>query len=126
MTNIFEAASRLKVRFAYRGQATVEDLWDLSLADLDNIYMALRRQVNESRGESLLGQANGATDVLELKSEVVKRIVGVKLAEKEEREHAAEARARKQRIMEIIQTKQDQALFDLPVDELQSLLDKLG
>ena len=34
--NIFEYAVRNKVRFPFKGMISVEDLWDLSLTNLDD------------------------------------------------------------------------------------------
>ena len=33
--NLFELATRCKYRFPYRGQITIEDLWDLRLQDIE-------------------------------------------------------------------------------------------
>lgn len=41
--NIFEFATRNKVRFSFKGLISVEDLWDLSLTNLDSIYKELNK-----------------------------------------------------------------------------------
>jgi len=118
---MFEKAARTKLRIAYKGQATVEDLWDLQVEELDGIYRRLRAEQKESAGESLLTppSENGA---LNLKVDIVKRIVEVKLAEKAARLDRAKRRARRGRIAEILAQKQDQALMDKSEEELAQIL----
>ena len=43
-TNIFEVATRNKYRFPYRGQISVEDMWDLPVTELDKIFKTLNKQ----------------------------------------------------------------------------------
>lgn len=52
--NLFELATRCKYRFPYRGQITIEDLWDLRLADLDSVFKTLNAEVKKASEESLL------------------------------------------------------------------------
>jgi restriction endonuclease S subunit len=125
-TNIFEYAVRNKVRFPFKGMISVEDLWDLSLANLDSIYKALNKQVKQSEEESLLTTKTNVDTELEVQIAIVKHIVSIKLAEKEARERDAAKRAQKQKIMSIIATKEDEALHNSSVDDLRKMLDELN
>lgn len=123
--NIFEYATRNKVRFSFRGLISVEDLWDLSLTNLDSIYKELNRQSKQSEEESLLNIKTQEDELLNVQIEIVKHIVSVKLAEKEAREKASAKKAQKQKIMSIIAAKQDEALQNSSIDDLQKMLDEL-
>lgn len=123
--NIFEFAARNKLRFPYKGSITVEDLFDLSLTNLDSIYKTLNKQVKQSEEESLLSTKASVDTELEVQIAIVKHIVSVKLAEKEAAEKASAKKAQKQKIMSIIATKQDEALQNSSIDDLQKMLDEL-
>src|SRR5574344_1149451 len=124
--NIFEYASRNKVRFPFKGMISVEDLWDLSLTNLDSIYKTLNKQVKQSEEESLLSTKTIVDTELEVQIAIVKHIVSVKLAEKEAAEKASAKKSQKQKIMSIIATKQDEALQNSSIDDLKKMLDELG
>lgn len=123
--NIFEYATRNKVRFSFRGLISVEDLWDLSLTNLDSIYKELNKQSKQAEEESLLNIKTQEDELLNVQIEIVKHIVSVKLAEKEAREKASAKKAQKQKIMSIIAAKQDEALQNSSIDDLQKMLDEL-
>ena len=123
--NIFEYAVRNKVRFPFKGLISVEDLWDLSLTNLDSIYKTLNKQVKQSEEESLLDAKTDVNMELEIQIAIVKHIVSVKLAEQEAREKAAVKRAQKQKIMAIIATKEDEALKNSSIDDLKKMLDDI-
>ena len=124
--NIFEYAVSNKVRFPFKGMISVEDLWDLSLTNLDSIYKTLNKQVKQSEEESLLSTKASVDTELEVQIAIVKHIVSVKLAEKEAAEKASAKKAQKQKIMSIIATKQDEALQNSSIDDLKKMLDELG
>lgn len=124
-TNIFEYAVRNKVRFPFKGMISVEDLWDLSLTNLDSIYKTLNKQVKQSEEESLLSTKTSVDTELEVQIAIVKHIVSVKLAEQEEREKALTKKAQKQKIMSIIATKENEALQNSSIDDLKKMLDEL-
>lgn len=125
-TNIFEYAVRNKVRFPFKGMISVEDLWDLSLTNLDSIYKTLNKQVKQSEEESLLTTKTSVDTELEVQISIVKYIVSVKLEEQEAREKVAAKKAQKQKIMSIIATKEDEALQNTSVEDLKKMLDELN
>ena len=125
-TNIFEYATRNKVRFPFKGMISVEDLWDLSLVNLDSIYKMLNKQVKQSEEESLLNTKTNVDTELEVQIAIVKHIVSVKLEEQNAREQAAAKKAQKQKIMAIIASKEDEALHNSSVDDLKKMLDELN
>lgn len=124
--NMFEVATRSKMRFPYKGQISVEDMWDLSLPALDSVFKALNSQMKQVKEESLLSTKSKADETLELQIEIVKYIVGIKLAEKEAREKAAEKSVQRQKIMEIMAKKQDESLENASMEDLQKMLSELG
>lgn len=123
---IFEYATRNKIRFLFRGLISAEDLWDLSLTNLDSIYKDLKKQLKQSEEESLLNVKTQENELLNVQIDIVKHIVSVKLAEKEAREKALAKKAQKQKIMSIIAAKQDEILQNSSIDDLQKMLDELG
>ena len=124
--NIFEYATREALRFPYKGMQSVEDLWQLSVKELDSIYKTLNKQVKQLEEESLLATKSNVDTELEVQIAIVKHIVSVKLAEKEAAEKASAKKAQKQKIMSIIATKQDEALQNSSIDDLKKMLDELG
>lgn len=122
---LFIKATRNKYRFPYKGQASVEDLWDLSLRELDTIFKALNAQVKQTNEESLLATKSKEESILDTKIAIVKHIFQVKQSEAEAAKTAAANAAQRQRIGEIIAAKEDAALQDKSVEELRALYDSL-
>lgn len=126
MEKMFEYAVRNKVRFPFKGLISVEDLWDLSVRELDSIFKTLNAQVKESQEESLLATKTKEDETLSAQIEIVKHIVKTKLDEAETAKHSKELKEKKQKIMEIIAAKQDESLHNASVEELQAMLENLG
>ena len=124
--NMFEVATRSKMRFPYKGQISVEDMWDLSLPALDSVFKTLNSQMKQVKEESLLNTKSKADETLELQIRIVRYIVSVKLAEKEDREKAAEKSVQRQRIMEIMAKKQDESLQNASMEDLKKMLAELA
>lgn len=124
--NIFEVATREKYRFPYKGMISVEDLWDLSLTVLDSIYKSLNKEVKQSQEESLLETKSKADVTLANKIEIIKHIVSVKQQEVTNRLLEKERKEKKQRIMEIMAKRDDEALEKASDDELRKMLEELG
>lgn len=127
--NPFEFVTRHKVRFPFKGLISVEDLWTLSLRDLDDIFKILNKQVKQSDEESLL-EEKSADDfkkhtTLLIQIEVIKHIVSVKQEEQRAKEIAAENKLKKEKIMSILASREDKALENATEEELKRLLETL-
>ncbi len=122
---MFIWASRKKIRFPYRGMASVEDLWELPVTELDKIYKQLNAEAKKAQEESLLETKSDEDEKLMVQIGIVKYIVSVKLEEKKEAEMEKERRKQKQKIMSILASKQDEALKDKSIEELEKMLDEM-
>jgi len=123
---MFEKATRLHVRWNSQfGAIDVEDLWDLSVQALDEIYKRMSREAKALEEESLLTTRNRENEELALKIDIVKHIVSTKLAEAEARKSAAQKKKRLQKLLAVVEEKQDAALLDAAPDELQAEIDAL-
>lgn len=124
--NLFEIATRNRYRFNYKGVMAVEDLWDLSVEALDAIFKTLNRQKKTADEDSLLAVKSAEDTELSNKIELVKYIASVKLAESEARVSAAEKKAQRDKILEIVAKKKDKELEDMDVDQLMKKLEELN
>jgi len=124
MEKLFETASKMKVRFNYRGVITTEDLWDLDVKALDYIYKQLMVAKKESETESLLEEKK-TNPILEVQIEIVKHIFNVKVEERKAAELQAENAAKKQKILSILARKQDAELENKSAEELEALIKDL-
>ncbi|MBR5300163.1 MAG: hypothetical protein IKU36_07935 [Bacteroidales bacterium] len=122
---LFTTATRKKFRFPFKGMISVEDLWDLSVQNLDAVFKALNAEAKVAKEESLLETKTEKDVILEAKIEIVKHIVKVKQAEAAQREQAAAVRAQKRKLEELIANKQDEALQGKSIEELQAMLSAL-
>ena len=124
--NLFEIATRNRYRFNYKGVMSVEDLWSLRVEDLDAIFKMLNRQKKTADEDSLLATKSAEDQDLANKIDIVRYIVSVKLAEAAERVSAAEKKAQRDKIMEIVAKKKDKALEDIGIEDLMKKLEELN
>lgn len=120
--NVFEIATKEKYRFPYKGQISVEDLWDLSLTSLDNIFKTLNRQTKANQEESLLESKSKEDETLENQIAIVKHIVAMKQEEIAAQADAKANKEKREKIMAILADKKDAALKEMSVDELEKML----
>lgn len=126
--NIFEYAAENKLRFNYRGQITVEDLYDLTPQQLDTIYKNLKSEIRKQNDneDSLLGTKSNEDISLTVSVEIIKNIVNKKLAQAEANKKAAENREQKKKLLAILEQKQDESLKNMSVEELQKAISELN
>ena len=124
--NLFESATRSKMRFPFKGMISVEDLWDLSLTNLDSVFKTLNAEAKKSEEESLLNTKSKEDEEISNKIEIVKYIVSVKLDEKKKREDAKKNAEMRQRLLEIKAKRQDAALENMSDEDLDKMLADLN
>lgn len=122
ITNIFEAATKEKYRFPFKGMISVEDLWDLKLQDLDSVFKSLNKQKKQNDEESLLQVKTAEDQELDNKIQIVKYIVKFKQEEIEERLQAKDKKEYNQKLLELIERKQNKELAGKSIEELQAML----
>lgn len=122
---MFEKAVREKIRFPYKGLVSVEDLWDLSVLELDSIYKTLNMKLKAQKEESLLQLKTKEDTTLDLQISIIKHIVEIKFQEAEIKKKDKERKDQKQKILEILASKKDQALQGKSEEELEKMLQEL-
>jgi hypothetical protein len=120
---MFKEATRLKLRFVTnKGTLSTEQLWDLSLQDLDSLAVSLEKAYNESKGKSFLVRKNAKDKGLKLQFDIALEILQTKVEEAELAREAAENKQHNQKIMALIAEKQDEELKEKSVAELKRML----
>ena len=127
---LFEMASKSKFRYPYKGMITTEDLWDLDTKQLDTVYRNLNKELKEVDGDSLIAAKSADEGVkandLNNKIEVVKHVFNNKQQAAELARMAAANAAKRQRVLDILAHKQDNALENMSEDELIAMLNDIG
>ena len=131
MSNIFERASRLRIRFeSSKGLLTVEDLWVLPLSskegkgkvNLDDIARGLHRKIQEAGEVSFVKPANGPDEKLTVAFEVVKHVINVLIAEREAAERKAQREEKKKLLLKALAEAENKELTSGSIEELRAKL----
>lgn len=123
--NLFELATRCKYRFPYRGQITIEDLWDLHPTELDTIFKTLNAEAKKVSEESLLELKTKEDEELSNKITIVRYIVYAKLEEQKIRENEKADKEKKQKLLAIKARREEAALENISDEELDKMIKEL-
>lgn len=125
-TTIFEQASRKALRFeCAKGSLPTELLWQLPLTSangvsLDSLAIGVNRELRELEQDSFVAtKPNPVKAELSLKLDILKHIIGVKVAERNEAAAKTERAAEKQKLLAALEQRQNAELAALPAEELQ-------
>ena len=129
---MFEKATRLKLRFTTSvGPVMAEDLWDLPLTstrgrpNLDDVARDLHKQLKSGVDVSFVTKAQKSDEIVQLKFDIVKHIIDVRLVENEAVAKAKEIAEKKQQILGLIANKENAALAEKPIEELRKLVEAM-
>lgn len=121
----FKQASKEKLRFpTTRGLLSVEQLWDLSLADLDALAVSLQGEYEKSAGKSFLSVKTTKDKGLKLQFDVALDILTTKNDEAQALKVKKEKKEHNKKILELIADKKDQSLKGKSIKQLEAMLEE--
>ena len=129
MNENFIIASRKKLTFSTpMGSLSVNDLWDLPLESnrdnvvtLDTIAVGLNKQIQDAGTVSFVKKSTKANDILKVKFDIVLHVIETLQAEADAALVIESNKAKKQRILELLEKKADEALSEKSEEELREL-----
>lgn len=127
--NIFEQASRLKLRFeTTKGLLSVEDLWQLSLQSLDTIAKAVNRKLKEVAEESFIPtpiRTNSASAELQLKLDLLKHVITTLDAETKAKLARSKRQADLAQLRQLAAAKTNEALASQSLEDILKKISEL-
>lgn len=127
--NIFELATRQQLRFlTARGVVTTEQLWEMPLTsktgfDLDSLAKQVNAELKSVSEESFVKTVTSpAKAEWELKLEIIKHVIAVKIEENAARLNKAKKAEERQKLIALLGKKQDAALENLSEEEIKKQL----
>ena len=119
---MYKKASKQKLRITTnRGNLSVEQLWDLSQADLDVLAISLEAEYEVSGRKSFLVKKSKKDADLKLRFDIVLDILNSKVDEAEKLSNASEIKRHNNHIDELIAEKQGEVLKGKSIKELEKM-----
>jgi hypothetical protein len=122
---MYKEASRKRTRIqTARGPLSIEQLWDLPLSELDTLAVSLEEKAKNSKGKSFLEKRTTEDKGIKLQFDLVLDVLQTKAEEAEKAKLIAERKLKNQKIREIMAEKQDDALKNKSLAQLEKLLEE--
>jgi len=119
----FKQASKEKLRFTTsKGQLSTEQLWDLSLTDLDALAVSLDTEYKQSAKTSFLTKSTPKDKTAKLRFDVVLDVLNTKVEENNAAAEAKEIKEHNSKIFAMIAEKSEDAMKKKSIKELESML----
>lgn len=120
---MYKEASKQKLRFATnKGSLSVEQLWDLSLTDLDALAVSLETEHKESGKKSFLVSKSVKDKTAKLKFDIALDVLSAKMEEADKATTLKENKVHNEKILALIADKKDASLKGKSVRELEKML----
>lgn len=134
MMTLFEIATRENYRFeSEKGALVVSDLWQLPLVSkrgpsLQAVAVAVHREIQKLGGETFVrtSDVDPRLETLMKKLDVVKRIIEVREDEVRLAKLQKSRAQEKEKLLEVLEKKQQDALSELTQEELLARIKRLG
>lgn len=122
----YKLASKKALRFqTSKGNLSVEQLWDLSRAELGRCIKEVKKVLSGNDNDddlSFLSETSKVDATQQLRFDILKDIYLTKQAEAEALRNKAEVKAHNEKILTLIAKKQENALESLSIEELEKQL----
>jgi hypothetical protein len=119
----FKLASQQKLRFqTTKGLLSTEQLWDLSIDDLDALAVSLEAEHKQSGKKSFLVKTSSKDKTAKLRFDIVLDVLNTKVEEMEAATEAKEIKEHNKKIITLIAEKQDESLKGKSIKELEKML----
>lgn len=121
--NIFKEAVSKQIRIqSNKGLLNVEQLFTLSINDLNDLAVQLDEQYEKSNKKSFLTKTSAKDKIAKLKFDLVYEILTDKLQEAEELANASAIKEHNNKIISLIAEKQDESLKGKTIKQLEAML----
>ena len=116
-------ASRMKLRFqTSKGLLSSEELWDLSIADLDTLAVSLEKEYEKSDGKSFVRRKTEKDRTAKLRFDIVLDILQTKMEDNDAARNAADDKEHNEKILAMIAKKKEDSLASMTIEELEKLM----
>ena len=120
---MYKEALQKKLRFkTNKGMITTEDLFDLSLQNLNTLAIMLDKKISEIPKKFFIEEFLVEENDDELRFSIVKDVINIKLKARKDNINRAQIDARNKRIAELIAKKEDEALENKSIEELRAMI----
>ncbi len=122
---MYKEANKIKLRISTSiGLLSSEQLWDLSISDLDTLAIELQKLYKESGKKSFVVKSSRKDKLAKLRFDIVLDVLTTKVEEMEGAKEQREAKEFNEKIMRLIAEKEEDSLKDKSVSELKKMLKK--
>lgn len=119
----FKQASKEKLRFqTSKGSLSTEQLWDLSITDLDSLAVSLEQAHQESGKKSFVRKTSAKDKTAKLRFDVVLDVLNTKMDEQQAAQEKLETKQHNEKILTLIADKQDETLKGKSIKQLEAML----
>lgn len=118
----FKNASRLKLRFQTEvGNLSTEQLWDLTISQLDSLAIRLENEYKESGKKSFVVKKSRKDKTAKLRFDIVLDVLTTKVEERDTASSARETKEHNAKIDAMIAAKQNEEMSNMSIEELEGL-----
>ncbi len=123
---LFEKATREDLKFnTGKGVLIIQDLWKLSLENLNILAKRLKLELKADAEEDYLAEVSTVDAITKLKFDVVIYILNTKKAERDNRAGARAIKAEEQKLLRLLEEAENAELKELTPAELRAKIAEL-